>query len=530
MEIDLDAAPVPTEEIRSQVCIVGAGIAGLTLAERLGRQGIDVVLLEAGGSSLDAAGEAMFAAAKLKGQPHLGTKNGRFRVYGGSSLRWGGQLLRLPSVHDAGCPIPNEELVPFIAEAERLLGVDALPYDAAGFFAAARMDAPPLIAALPELEASLSKWIPFSRRNLASTVGRDLLASLHVRVYLHAQVTELLLPEPGTRIEAALVKTTAGTVLRFRAEHFVLAAGTVETSRLLLASRSVAVEGVGNAHGQVGRNFHDHLTLPIATIHGAARVRMLRDLRPWVLGGVVHSVKFEASPALRQRLALNPVLAHMVIEEPEDSGVAVVRELLTALQRGGIWKALETHAAQAPDAALQAVRLAAEARLQRRRFVSAQAEVRLQLNVAQDAPSDSRVTLAPEVDRSGVPQALVDWRISAREEATVRTFAAYLKERFAELGLTELHWLPELSAGPLRDIEDARHAMGGACMGTDPRSSVVDTDLTVHGVPNLSIASAATFPTGSAQLPTLPLMALSLRVAERLAGLLGAGRVAQVGS
>jgi choline dehydrogenase-like flavoprotein len=74
---------------------------------------------------------------------------------------------------------------------------------------------------------------------------------------------------------------------------------------------------------------------------------------------------------------------------------------------------------------------------------------------------------------------------------------------------------------PLVGLEDARHAMGGACMGSDPRTSVVNAEMRVHGVGNLSIASAATFPDGSAQLPTLTMMALALRVAERVAGRLG---------
>jgi choline dehydrogenase-like flavoprotein len=65
-------------------------------------------------------------------------------------------------------------------------------------------------------------------------------------------------------------------------------------------------------------------------------------------------------------------------------------------------------------------------------------------------------------------------------------------------------------------MDDARHAMGGACMGLDPRRSVVDRELRVHGLQNLFVASAAVFPDGSPQLPTLPLMALSMRLAEHL--------------
>ena len=90
------------------------------------------------------------------------------------------------------------------------------------------------------------------------------------------RVVELLLAASRSRVIAALVRTRGGDVVRFEADHFLLAAGTVETVRLLLASRSVAPDGVGNGSGQVGHNFHDHLSLPAATITGTARTRMLQ--------------------------------------------------------------------------------------------------------------------------------------------------------------------------------------------------------------------------------------------------------------
>jgi len=295
--------------------------------------------------------------------------------------------------------------------------------------------------------------------------------------------------------------------------------GTVETSRLLLASRSVAAEGVGNANDRVGRDFHDHLTLPVATITGAARERMLQELRPWVFGGTVHSVKLEASRGLRERRGLNPILAHIAIDEPEGSGVAVVREMLTGLQRGELRRALTTHAMHVPGATLEAGRLAWAAKVRGRRFVSEGAAVRLQMNVAQDVPSLSRIRLGDDVDATGVPRVVVDWRVSGNEMDTLRKYAVHLKEQFEVIGLMGVEWVPEMfmEGAPLPGMEDARHAMGGACMGVDPRSSVVDTEMMVHGVANLSIAGAATFPTGGAQLPTLTMMALALRLAERLA-------------
>jgi choline dehydrogenase-like flavoprotein len=515
--VDTDTYGIGGKPFRAKVCVVGAGIAGITLAYKLSQQGVEVALLEAGGHTVDPFGAKMFSSVQFAGREHVGTREGRFRVYGGSSLGWGGQLFRMPDSAE-GWAIGAEELAPFQAEAERLLGVDALPYPAQEFFAAAGMERPGLLEQMGEVDASLSKWTPFARRNMAQTVGRGLLRLPHVSVYLHAQVTEVLLTADGTRVEAVLVWRNNREPFRFEAEQFVVAAGTVETSRLLLASRSVAKQGVGNAHAQVGLRFHDHPTLPVATFAGPARARMLEELRPWVMGETVHSVKIEASAGLRERLGLNPVLAHVTIEEPEGSGIAVVRELLTSIQRGRFGGALRRHAWAVPGALAEAVRLAWAAKVRRRRFVSKDAVVRLQLNVVQDAPSMSNVGLTDEVYAFGMQQALVDWRVSGGEVKTLRRYAAYLKDRFEAAGMTGVDWVPELfdENAPLPGMDDARHAMGGASMGNDPANSVVDAQLRVHGVENLWVASAAVFPTGSPQLPTLPLMALTLRLAEQL--------------
>ena len=521
MLIDLERDEVGAEVIRSQVCIVGAGIAGLTLAHKFSALGIDTVLLEAGGEAIDQRSQNYFSGAQLQSHPHVGTTEGRFRVLGGSSLRWGGQLQPLSAEPEPAWPISNEDLAPFAAEAERLLGVDDLPYPAPQFFAAIRSEIPPLLLQLPDINAMISKWTPFGRRNFAHTLGRDLLAQGKVRIYLHAQVTELLLAASRSRVLAALVGTQRGDVVRFQADHFIVAAGTVETSRLLLASRSVAPAGVGNDCDQVGRNFHEHLALPVATITGAARTRLLRELRPWIRGATLHSIKLAPSPQLQAQLQINPVVAQLTLDEFEGSGLAVVRELLTALQHGDVRAVLSTHAAQLPAAALDAVRLAWSAVWNRRRFISPSTTVKLHLNAAQDTPSLSRITLSPKLDGLGMAQATVDWRITPHELQTLSLFAQHLSKHLPARGI---QWLPGVFSpdAPMQGlmlsrIQDTRHPMGGTCMGLDPRSSVVDPNMTVHGIANLSIASASTFPTGSAPMPTFPLMEISLRLADHVA-------------
>ncbi len=526
----------------AQVCIIGGGIAGLVLAHRLAGQGIDVLLLEAGGRSREHATVFEPAVAELAGDPHLGTSLGRNFVLGGSSISWGGQFL--PMLDATSWPISTSMLSPYYRAAEALLGVDDLPYTDKGFFSAIGQTAPALSLAFPNFIPRLSKFAPFTRRNLGSSLGRELLRSRHARVVLNAQVREIELTAGGDRVQAVVLRTPSGEHLLVRARQFVLAAGAVESARLLLVSRSTAAEGVGNAHDQVGRNFHDHLTVRAAIFGGAARARIVRQFRPWIIGGLkgtLHALKLECDHELRDRLGLNHAQVHFAFEEPETSGIAALRSLLLAHQRSTRPRT-RSGLRDLPGVINDTFELYQEAHHAHRRYLSPDAKVSLRLNVAQESPSLARVRLAETLDASGQPRAQVNWRIHNSELWSLRTLAKHLHFRFEQLGFSSVEdtgWMPELLAGhrpfhPLATpgelmegisddqripgLEDARHAMGGACMGTDPRTSVVDPQLRVHGLRNLSIASAAVFPDGSPQLPTLTLMALSLRLAQRLEG------------
>ena len=531
MLVDLEELEEQSESIRSQVCIIGAGVAGHSLAQRLTKAGIGVALLEAGGRSLEERSQRIYDA-RMARLTHDGTHEGRFRVLGGTSTRWGGQLLPYtaeilqppPSLSPYGWPLAIDEVAPFYPDAEHLLGADDLPYEAKPFLDAFHRKVPPLLDQLPELRARFSKCAPFSRRNLGTTVGKDLEHSDVATLYLHANLTELLLAPSGDRIKAALIRNYAGTKFRFEADHFVLAPGTIETSRLLLASRSVNPKGIGNTHDQVGRYFHDHISLPAAKLTGAARRMFLESFGPFLFRRTAHTVNFEASPQLRERLHLLTVMAHIIINEPDDSGVSVVRSLLRSMQRGNMKETIFRELPRVPRASIDLGRLAYTARFEKRRHASPRAVAMLCLNSEQLPLADTRIRLDDDLDDFGMPKTVVDWTVSDADLKTLRGFAAFLRERFASLSLRGVEWRPEIfdESAEITGITDTFHAMGGCRMGTNPRESVVDPNLTVHGISNLSIASAAVYPTGGSSNPSFTLIALALRLADRLAAQLRA--------
>src|SRR5688572_26988107 len=77
--------------IRTRVCIIGAGAAGLFVAQGLSRRGIDLVVIEAGGRSCVESAEIGFDPV-FTDSVYPGATVGRVFGFGGTTSRWGGKL------------------------------------------------------------------------------------------------------------------------------------------------------------------------------------------------------------------------------------------------------------------------------------------------------------------------------------------------------------------------------------------------------------------------------------------------------
>jgi choline dehydrogenase-like flavoprotein len=547
MLVDLEELTEAEQPVRrSRVCIIGAGVAGLTLATRLAELGLEVHLLEGGGRTDEDRSQSLYNA-RMAAWRHTGTTEGRFRLYGGSSTRWGAQLLSFTDdvfhppagTPSESWPLDNTDLRRYFSDVEDLMQADHLPFDGDDFYNAMRVtDRPPAellgSKSKQDLRLRFSKWAPFAARNLAQTLGVRAEESDRITLFLHANVTEILLTPDGKRAEAVLVRNFQGIHFRFEADEIVVAAGTIESSRLLLLSRSVQREGIGNRYGQVGAGFQDHISLPLCTLRGRTRSRMLHWFAPFMVNGTAHSAKLEASDELRSRAGLPSVMAHIILEEPDGSGADVVRDLMRSIQRGDRLVALRRALPRLPGAAIGIVRMAWILKLKGRRTVSDDAVVTLCIDSEQPL-NTNRIALAPkEVDSLGMPRAVVKWSVTDVELQDLLRYAGIVMSRMKAAGLAELDCAsavtdaigqlakenqvkPETLQRVRNLVRDTFHPMGGTPMGDNPATSVVDPELRVHGVENLSIASASTFPGGGSSNPTFTLMALTLRLADRLA-------------
>ena len=518
MQIDLEEV-APGTAFESDICVIGAGVGGLILSKKLADYGFKVHLLEAGGRTLEDRSQDLYKS-EMRGRFHSGTTEGRFRTFGGASTRWGGQLLAYPDnvfiertlLGNIGWPISEEDFKEYYPDIFRIMGVNDLP------FTDEFLDRFKLREALhsPDVRVRFSKFAPFTRRNLGKTIGKECLASDRVTAFFHANAVSVDLDPNGTQIKSTTCKNYKGGTFQFKAREYIIATGTIEASRLLLSSNSVHPAGVGNSTDQVGRYFHDHVTVGAMWVGGPSKAVFAKYFSPYYVKDTLHSPKLEATPALQKRLNLPEVMAHFFIHEADDNEFALLRQTLVDLQKGKL--ALKT-VGKLPQLISGVAQMAYSLKVRGRRIISPQARISLNIETEQKPQADSRIQISDKLNAVGIPETIVDWKISDDEGEAMRRFAQVTDGYLKSLGITHCDWKPNPQDDAKTWAEagtDILHPMGGTRMGTSPANSVVDKDLRVHGLDNLYVASCSVFPSGGSSNPTFTMMALACRLAALL--------------
>jgi choline dehydrogenase-like flavoprotein len=504
--VDLEQAG--DEPLEAELCVIGAGAAGLALVSALLDSDISVVLVESGREPPGEA-ESVLDAGEV-GEPFNGLA-GRARGLGGTMRLWPGQCLPLepadlaprPWVQDSGWPFAWEELARWYPPALEFLGLppDVFEDDA---FARFRLSRPELDPALLETRVSAFP----SQQDRSRPLLPKLRASRRVRVVTGATAVRLVAHESGRQVAQVLLRSLTGAFGSVRAGHVVLCCGGIENPRLLLAS------GLGNEHDTVGRWFQDHVVARAARIEARDPVRLQTTFGVLFGGRVRRYPKLALAADARAAQQVLACAANVASEVPAEVGAAlrVARAIRGRRlpERSDVGQALRG----APWLAVTAARRYGRGRSPARRS----APIGLLL-VGEHAPNrDSRIVLAETCDPLGVPLPHVEWRLGELERRTLEVAGDVVAYEFVRLGLGETMLDPLLhDRDAWREaVFDCFHPAGATRMSLDPARGVVDPDCRVHGFDNLHVAGGSVFPTSGHANPTLTIVALALRLAARL--------------
>jgi len=525
--------------VDTDLIVVGAGAAGITLARALNHSSLDVVVVESG--TMEFADEIQkLYRGDIVGQPTEDLDVSRLRFFGGSTNHWAGWCRPLEAGDFSGRPDWPASEWPFGPEALRShyrqaaklceLGPDRFD-DLAFWRSASRKPLAQFDLDPSRLQTAVFQVSPPTR--FGETYRVELARSDNVKVVLSASALRI---DPATGTEAGQTrKTVAGVTvgslsgrrLSIRGRAVVLAVGGLETSRLLLLSKGVFPAGAGNERDLVGRFFLDH-----PWIRGAAYLRFSGHDNAWPLYFDEHTIAgarvFGAMSSTMSAIRREEIGAFRFVLMPSTVstvGTDSLDAILDGLSEGRLVDDFAAHLGNVAGD-LDWVAHAAYRRMFGGRsspFVSSESDTIygavIDLNFEQQPNPDSRVRLGADVDAFGNRRLALDWRLTETDRRTADRAVELLALEMGRLGLGRLRRI-----GGMENLESAwpqgligsRHHSGGARMSTDPATGVTDRWGRVHSCENLYVAGSALFPTIGYANPTLTIVALALRQAQYL--------------
>jgi len=552
----IDARTLAGQTLESDLCIIGAGPAGISLAREFMGQGLRVALLESGGLHYDGQVQALADGTTVGAiKPSIEVNR---RQFGGNANVWCVGLgpaekgLRhamfdeidfqpRPWIAHSGWPIEREQLMDHYRRAQQVCGGGIFGYTPEPW---EEQGARQLPLEGSGLQTGMFQFSPFEV--FTHHHRQQLLDSPEVTVYTHATAMALTTPPDRAAVSQARLSSPGHGAWQMRAKAFVLAAGGYENARLMLLSRGPDGLALGNQHDLVGRYYHDHLQgrsgylLPRDA--GLLQRAALYDLRvssgSYVMGylrmsrqlqqrervlnmntmlfprvGPRQDQAIEAFNTLRERRLLRARADEVV--PPLGLKQSLRQALVTARGLDYVARVLY-RAKRGQQSTAYGLGNGGWSSVQQleKRF----SRLELWHSIEQSPRPENRVALTREKDMFGCPRIALHWHWPQDDiEQTERAMGLVARE-LERAGLGRVQRVHDRQGLPCIDWPvGSHHLMGTTRMHADPRQGVVDAQCKVHGLANLYVAGSSVFPAGGYANPTLTLVALALRLADRLA-------------
>jgi hypothetical protein len=540
------------EVLTADVVVVGAGPIGIVTALELADTGHLVMLAESGGDKRDPRADALGDSAS-QDPYHVAKQLAVQRGVGGTSALWGGRCLPFdpidfearPAVPEDLWPVSYDEIAPYFERTCDWFVCGKPVFNAKELPELAGKDMIPGLADGAVRTTDLERWSlptrfgPLYRKRLEAHARIDLVTNL--------TCTEIVQDE-SCAVDHLVLKTLGGVTVTARAEAYILAAGGLECTRLLMASRGRSPNGIGGDSGHLGRWYMAHVVAKVAEMHLSTPPDQTIYSHELDADGVYVRRRFTFSRELQQREPIpngatwfvNPPLADDRHGSGILSGVYLTlispvggKLLAEGIRRAGT-KAVRPTSVRAHlrnivrdlvPAAKFAVTFTYERFLRRGRkapgfFVRSASNLHPLHYHGEHRPHwESHVALSSEVDVLGMPRLDVQLVFDDEDVASVARALELIDRQVRDAGVGHVEYLHDDLDAAVRDYlkETAGyHQTGTTRMSRNSEQGVVDRDLTVWGTPNLFVASTSVLPTSSQANPTFMGVAFALRLTDML--------------
>jgi hypothetical protein len=546
----------------ADLVVVGAGPAGVASALEAARKGVDVILVETGNRKQSPEYQKLSEAHWQHPDVHAPVELAVSRQLGGTSSMWGGRCVpydRIDFVErdiapDSAWPVTFEDVQPYFESACRWLLCGRAIFDANELEHLPRH----MIARLEDgaiTTSSLERWsLPV---DFGKEYFNDLCETAGLRVITDATCVRINLDDDGARATDIDCRTLSGNSFTVAAGNVIVAAGGLESTRLLMCSPGTGGRSIGDHSGHLGHWYMAHLEGGIADlvlstpanetiyeyerdIDGSYVRRRFAFAESYLLEhDLLNITGFIANPELADAshnnarlsftyLALISPLGSLLASKPQRlsmTGVKLPGAPYGLTERSSVWAHLRNLLLHPIDAmrlifGFGIKRVFGRGRKPPGFYVSNRANRYPFHYHGEHLPHyDSCVRLSDDVDDLGMPKLHIDILFTDDDIEGVLEAHRHWDQFLRDSGVGRLEYIADdLVAAVRARTGGGFHQIGTTRMSKDREHGVVDENLAVHGVANLFVVSSSVLVTSSQANPTFTVVALAVRLIERLYG------------
>jgi len=499
-------------EKRSDVCIVGAGTAGIYLAQALRKKNLNVILVELGGVKTNLA-DLVFEKPNFSLDEYRGASLGRVSGIGGTSSKWGGQMISLNDsdfikkenlMGDLSWPISKVSLQSYFKRVANTLKIsDPKGYDFSKN-KTNKLVARSKVSKFFKLRAST--WIPFSKRNFAKGFDQDLRVSKGLEVWLNAGLSSIDDAEwEGQVLTKLNFRGLDNRILSVSSEIFVYTMGALESTKHVLQ-----LIGKNRPNYTITTPFCDHISTSVGYVKVKKRLLFYDYFSPFYVNGVMKSLRFELNASTQDALNTGSAFIHFATAQKQGSALDLLRNVARKFQGEPI------------NISLGKINIWSIFRdlwiilfwriFKKKLLLNYNGPIEILVDIEQMPNLENRISV-----KAGSLK--LHWSVGDEEKSTVKKTAEVFKDTWnlsKELSdIAEIIILPDTELNKA-NYYDVYHPTGSLPFGTEQRDSVLDPNLRVWDANNLYVSSTAIFPTGGSANPGFTHLALTERLADHI--------------
>ena len=451
-----------------KICVIGFGTYGTYLTKRLIEKfgdKVQITAIEIGNEKTQNEAEIGIGS---ESENASAAKRGRYFGLGGTSARWGGQVL----FFDERDNPKNNADWNFIVDVnkkyrqtvlENLLGKSTQ------------------INSLFDTDTDVKTgiWLKYSKRNVLKLLDKNILKS--VEVIQKQRVTDFKFN--NSKIEAVVCQNTEGVTQTTEADVFYLTAGAIESCRLLL---DIQNKHNLNLSSDLGKNYGDHLSVELFKVKNHVPNIAGKDFLPRIINGNLKTTRLIAAAKNGNMGFVHPIFNKDV------QVFSSIKKMLFGQQK------MDFTFKDILIGFEFLVRFGFDILIRKKMYVHRN-NWSIQLDIEQSFPNPNTISLSPRNDKFGQKTARLNWSIQDNDREAIEDIKEQIRRWLEENNVDFSTVFGQNTEGS--KIEDVYHPVGFMRLGED-ENAVLNFENRVNGIKNLYHFSTAMFPSAKSINPT----------------------------